>query len=104
MGDMSHLHADNVSVAFAGLMALSSVNLSVKPGQICGLIGPNGAGKTTLVNVLTGFQGPHGGAPSSSGAKRCSASSRMKSGGGASRAPSRAVGCFATWRCSTTSK
>jgi branched-chain amino acid transport system ATP-binding protein len=61
MGDMSHLHADNVSVAFAGLMALSSVNLSVKPGQICGLIGPNGAGKTTLVNVLTGFQDPTAG-------------------------------------------
>lgn len=55
---MGQLCAENVSVAFAGLKALSGVNLTVRPGQITGLIGPNGAGKTTLVNVLTGFQAP----------------------------------------------
>ena len=55
---MSHLSAENISVAFAGLKALSSVTLDIKPGHISGLIGPNGAGKTTLVNVLTGFQMP----------------------------------------------
>ncbi len=53
---MTELRADKVSVAFAGLKALSGVDLTVAPGQIVGLIGPNGAGKTTLVNVLTGFQ------------------------------------------------
>ena len=53
---MSELGADKVSVAFAGLKALSGVDLTVTSGQIVGLIGPNGAGKTTLVNVLTGFQ------------------------------------------------
>jgi branched-chain amino acid transport system ATP-binding protein len=57
-----HLSAENVSVAFAGLKALSSVTLDIKPGHISGLIGPNGAGKTTLVNVLTGFQMPTEGA------------------------------------------
>jgi branched-chain amino acid transport system ATP-binding protein len=55
---MGHLSAEYVSVAFAGLKALSSVTLRIQSGHISGLIGPNGAGKTTLVNVLTGFQIP----------------------------------------------
>lgn len=37
------------------VVALSSVALSVRPGEVFGLLGPNGAGKTTLVKVLLGI-------------------------------------------------
>lgn len=55
------LRAEGVSVAFAGLHVLRSVDLGFEPGEALGLVGPNGAGKTTLVNVLSGFQEPDAG-------------------------------------------
>ena len=55
------LQAQQISVSFDGLHALSNVDLDIASAKVCGLIGPNGAGKTTLVNVLTGFQVPTGG-------------------------------------------
>jgi branched-chain amino acid transport system ATP-binding protein len=51
----------NLSLAFAGLKALSDVSFEVSPGSIFGLIGPNGAGKTTLLNCLTRIYTPDSG-------------------------------------------
>jgi branched-chain amino acid transport system ATP-binding protein len=43
---------------FGGLRAVHRFNLSLEPGEICGLIGPNGAGKTTIFNLITGIHTP----------------------------------------------
>jgi len=48
----------NVTKRFPGVVALKSMNLAVKPGEILGLIGENGAGKSTLIKVLTGVHLP----------------------------------------------
>ena len=56
--DAAELSAENLTVRFQGLAAISDVSLTVRRHEIFGLIGPNGAGKTTLVNCLTGFQAP----------------------------------------------
>ncbi len=38
---------------FNGLIAVDSLSIKVKKGEIFGLLGPNGAGKTTLINCLS---------------------------------------------------
>ena len=58
---MNLLELDGVSVAFAGLKALTQVSFTLKAGQIAAVIGPNGAGKTTLFNAITGYVKPSAG-------------------------------------------
>jgi ribose transport system ATP-binding protein len=47
--------------AFGATQALDGVELSVAPGEICGLVGQNGAGKSTLMAVLSGALQPDAG-------------------------------------------
>jgi ABC-2 type transport system ATP-binding protein len=42
-------------------VALESLDLAVRPGQVLGLLGPNGAGKTTAVKLLLGLTRPSAG-------------------------------------------
>src|SRR6266850_4047897 len=47
--------------AFGATVALDGVDLSVAPGEICGLVGQNGAGKSTLMAILAGALKPDAG-------------------------------------------
>jgi branched-chain amino acid transport system ATP-binding protein len=55
------LRTRNLTMQFGGLVALDSVDLDVRPGEIVALIGPNGAGKTTFFNCITGIYLPTAG-------------------------------------------
>ncbi len=48
------LHVNEVFKSFAGLHALSEINLDVLQGETHAIIGTNGAGKSTLLNVCIG--------------------------------------------------
>lgn len=56
------LLAQNITMRFGGVTAVSSLTLALPSGAIAGIIGPNGAGKTTVFNVLSGFYTPQEGA------------------------------------------
>jgi branched-chain amino acid transport system ATP-binding protein len=55
------LAVENLTVRFAGVVALDQVSLQIASGEVLGVIGPNGAGKTTLFNVICGFVTPETG-------------------------------------------
>jgi branched-chain amino acid transport system ATP-binding protein len=51
----------DVTKRFGGIVAVDSVDLQLREGQILGLIGQNGAGKTTLFDCVSGFHRTDGG-------------------------------------------
>jgi branched-chain amino acid transport system ATP-binding protein len=46
---------------FGGLVAVDTLPLGIRRGEIRGLIGPNGSGKTTTVNLISGLYRADGG-------------------------------------------
>ena len=52
------LKAENISLSFGGLKALSDISFEIYPGEILAIIGPNGAGKSSMLNVINGFYHP----------------------------------------------
>ena len=58
------IRVDRVSFHYPGSerLALSEVNLDIRPGTTIALVGPSGSGKTTLANLLLRFWDPANGA------------------------------------------
>ena len=50
-----------ISKIYQRKIALSSVSITIKSGEMVALIGPSGAGKTTLLNILARVLKPDGG-------------------------------------------
>jgi len=61
MGE-DYLCLRNVSKTFAGVKALSRVELSVRQGEVHALVGENGCGKSTLIKIIAGVLVPDPGA------------------------------------------
>ncbi|TRZ89357.1 MAG: ABC transporter ATP-binding protein [Rhodocyclaceae bacterium] len=55
------LRAENVSLRFGGVKAITDVSFEVKRGEISSIIGPNGAGKSSMLNVINGVYHPQEG-------------------------------------------
>ena len=55
------LKADNITLSFGGVKALSNISLEIREREIMAIIGPNGAGKTSMLNVINGFYHPQEG-------------------------------------------
>ncbi|GGE07515.1 sugar ABC transporter ATP-binding protein [Aureimonas endophytica] len=55
------LRLAGITKRFTGVLALDSVDLDVRAGELHVLFGENGAGKSTLINVISGTFPPDGG-------------------------------------------
>ena len=61
MAEQPMLKVKDLTKRFGGLVALNSVDLEVREGEVYALIGPNGAGKSTLFNCINGLERPTNG-------------------------------------------
>lgn len=55
------LHVRHLSKTFAGVRALSDLDLDVAAGEVVALVGENGSGKSTLIKILSGYHEPDSG-------------------------------------------
>jgi len=61
------LRVSGLTRRYGNLVAVSDVDLEVRPGEIVGLLGANGAGKSTLLRATAGLQPPDAGTVSVAG-------------------------------------
>src|SRR4030081_3075700 len=63
------LSAHEVTTAYQGLVAISSVSIEVAKGEIVCVAGANGAGKSTLLKAIAGAERPRSGTVSFDGTR-----------------------------------
>lgn len=61
------LSVRGIGKVYPGVVALSGVDIDLRPGEIHALLGENGAGKSTLINILSGTVQPTAGTIVSAG-------------------------------------
>lgn len=56
---MTTIKLDNVTKIYdRNIVALNSINLDIKGGELCVVLGPSGAGKSTLLRIIAGLEHP----------------------------------------------
>ena len=58
---MAAIRTQQLSKRYGATLALDSLDLEVREGEVYGYLGPNGAGKTTTIRLLLGLHRPSGG-------------------------------------------
>jgi len=58
---MNAIVTKDLTKQFDGLVAVNSVRLEIRRGEVFGLLGPNGAGKTTMISMLCTMLKPSSG-------------------------------------------
>ena len=61
LGNENYVRIIDVRKEFDGFVAVDSVNLSIRKGEIFALLGGSGCGKSTLLRCLAGFEKPTSG-------------------------------------------
>jgi ABC-type Fe3+/spermidine/putrescine transport system ATPase subunit len=51
----AHVELKRVTKKYAGVVAVSDLNLAVQRGEFCALLGPSGCGKSTLLRMVAGL-------------------------------------------------
>ncbi len=61
MDATSAIETANLTKSFGDTIAVDTLNLKIKKGELFGLVGPDGAGKTTTMRLLTAIMEPASG-------------------------------------------
>jgi ABC-2 type transport system ATP-binding protein len=61
VADGAAVRTEHLRKTFASLVAVDSLDLEVRRGEVFGLLGPNGSGKTTTIRMLCGLIEPTSG-------------------------------------------